>query len=340
MASNPPSGAVDLGTLPDVNVTAQAPASNPITVPAQTQSSGSFVERIISLTIQLGTGSFGGGGANTLTIGPIGDTATQPYNSLRCVVQIQYASAPFPGLATVQVWGLTLSQINQLTIAGTLFNSRKNLIAVQAGDAVNGMTTIFNGEIWLAYPRASQPDMPFVMVANPANGIQLAPANPVTFNGPTNGVTVLTQALQGTGYTLENNGVTGILSNPYFHGSAWDQIKAITSAMGCYGYLDSQKKVYAIWPQNGSRSAGGSLTISPQTGMIGYPEFQQTQIRVRKLFDPKAPLTIGNKIQVQSQFQGASGSWTITQITHDISAQLADGPWETAILANNGVQGS
>lgn len=338
MASNPPSGTVDLGTLPDVNVTAKAPT--PVTVPAQTQSGGSFVERIITLVIQLGTGSFGNSGSNTLTLGPIGNTATQPYNGLRCVVQIQYATAPFPGLAIVQVWGLTLSQINQLTIAGTLFNGRKNLIAVQAGDAVNGMTTVFNGEIWQAYPRASQPDMPFVMLANPANGIQLTPANPTTFSGPTNGVTALSTALQGTGYTLENNGVAAVLSNPYFHGSAWDQVKAITSAMGCYGYLDSAKGVYAIWPLNGARTGGNVPLISPSTGMIGYPEFQQTQIRVRKLYDPRVPLTIGNKIQVQSEFQAATGTWTIAQVTHDISAQLADGPWETAILANNGVQGS
>lgn len=317
-------------TLDDVAVTAPPPAG-----------SSSFVERIITLVIQLGTGPFGNSGSNTITIGPIGGgAATQPYNSLRSVVRIEYASAPFPGLAIVQVFGLTLSQMNQLTIAGTLYDGRKNLISVQAGDSVAGMTTIFNGEIWQAYPRATQPDMAFVMIANPANGPQLTPAQPVSFKGSTNGAAVLTAALAPTGYALENNGVTAILSNPYFHGSAWDQIKAITSAMNAVGYLDSAKMVYAIWPQNGSRSAGSTPLIAPSTGMIGYPEFQQTQIRLQKLFDPRVPLTVGNKIQVQSEFVAANGTWTIKSVTHDISAQLEDGPWETSIMAVNGVAGS
>ena len=339
MGSPAPAGTVDLGTLPDVDVTAKAPT--PTTVTAPTQASGSFVERIITLVIQLKQGTvFKGTGYNTLTLGPIGNTATQPYNSLQCVVQIQNATAPFPGQAIIQVWGLTLSQINQLTTAGLLWSNRGNLIAVQAGDAVSGMTTIFNGQIIEAYPRASQPDMPFVIAAIPSYGIQLTPANPTTFNGPTNGVTVLAAALQGTGYTLENNGVSAILSNPYFHGSAWDQVKAITSAMGCYGYLDSAKGVYAIWPQNGNRSAGNMPMISPQTGMIGYPEFQQTLIHVKKLFDPRTPLTIGNQFRVQNEFTAANGTWTIYSITHDISAQLPDGPWETSISGVNGVMGS
>ncbi len=337
MSSNTP-GVTDLGQLPDVNVTAKAPM--PTTVTAPTQASGSFVERIITLVIQLGTGPFGNTGSNTLTLGPIGNTATQPYNSLQCVVQIQNATAPFPGQAIIQVWGLTLSQINQLTVAGILYSNRNNLVAIQAGDAVTGMTTIFNGQIYDAYPQASQPDMPFVIVANPANAIQLTPAHPVTFNGPTDGVTALAAALAPTKFTLENNGVSAILSNPYFHGSAWDQVKAITSAMGCVGYLNLQKGVYAIWPQNGSRSAGNIPLISPATGMIGYPEFRQVLVKVRTLFNPHVSLTIGNQFRVQSQFTAASGTWTIYSITHDISAQLPDGPWETTLVGVNGVMGS
>jgi len=331
------SGVVDLGTLPDVNVTAQAPTAQtpptPTTVTAPTQASGSFVARIISLVIQLGTGSFGNSGSNTLTLGPIGNAGTQPYNSLRCVVQIQAASAPFPGLAIVQVWGLSLDTINQLSIAGLIWGSRGNYVAIQAGDSVNGLTTIFTGEIVQAYQRANQPEMPLVIVLNPAYGIQLTPANPTTFSGPTNGVTALTAALKPTKFVLENNGVSAILSNPYFHGSAWDQVKAITAAMGAVGYLDSAKSVYAIWPQNGNRTGGNTPLISPQTGMIGYPEFQQRLIRVRTLFDPHASLSVGHEIQVESQLKAANGTWPISTITHDISAQLADGPWETSIVA-------
>lgn len=296
-----------------------------------------YAERIISLTIQLQTGKvFEGTGFNTITLGPIG---SKPYSNLRCVVQIQNASAPFPGFASVRIFGLTLSQINQLTIAGILFDGRRNQISIQAGDSIAGLTTIFTGEIWQAYPQANQPEMAFLMLANPANNIQLAPAQSTTFTGSIAGSTVLSQVLKSTGLTLENNGVTAVISNPHFAGSAWDQINQLVQAMGCFGFLDAAKGVYAIWPKNGSRSGQTSM-ISPATGMIGYPEFQQTQIRVRKLFDPTATLTVGNKIQVQSEFKAATGTWTIYQFQHDIAAQMPDGPWETAILATAGAAGS
>jgi hypothetical protein len=91
--------------------------------------SPAFTERQIKLTIQLGTGTFGESSSNTLGIGPI---SNQLYQGLRCSAIIQNAPTPFPGTAIITVWGLSLSHINQLTIAGLTFDGyRQNKIVMR-----------------------------------------------------------------------------------------------------------------------------------------------------------------------------------------------------------------
>lgn len=282
-----------------------------------------YIERAITLTLRLGKGSFGGSGFNTITLA-----------GLRCAVQIQTTLTPMPGLAVVRVWGLTLSQINELTKAGLLFVERENnVILIEAGDAKSGMTAVFEGSIYQAYPEANQPDMPLVILANPAYNHQLKPVKPTSYKGDIDGVTVLSQIVKSLGLTLESNGVSAMLSNPYFAGTAWEQIKALINAMGCYGYLDSPKKTLAIWKKGAAR-AGRVPIVSPSTGMIGYPEFQQNQVRLKTLFDPTSLLSGGMEIEVQSELKAANGKWSVTTVTTNIAAQMPDGPWEMLVTAS------
>jgi hypothetical protein len=41
-----------------------------------------------------------------------------------------------------------------------------------------------------------------------------------------------------------------------------------------------------IWPKTGGSPTGNAVVFSPETGMIGYPEFEQNRIRVRTVFAP------------------------------------------------------
>ena len=300
-------------------------------------SAPSLVERIIVLTIQLGTGSFGDSGQNTLVLGSITDPKLCP----RCSVHVKLAVAPYPGMAVITVYGLTIEHINQLTIAGILYDGRKNIIQVQAGDLKSGMSVVYTGEIWQAYPKASQPNMAFVILCNPANDIQLTPVSPTSFKGAIDGADVLKQIAQKAGLTLENNAkVSVILSNPYFANTAWEQFKACADAMGVTAMYDPVKKVLAVWPKRGNR--GGNFLVSPDTGMIDYPEFQQAQVTVRQIFEPGNVPISGQRLEVRgSQFKAANGVWSaIYSCDLDISAQLPDGPWEVVITANRDPTGA
>ena len=294
-----------------------------------------YAQRMIVLTIRLGTGTFGTTGQNTLTLGSI----TDPYACPRCSVHIEFASAPYTGSAIVTIYGLTLDHINQLTTPGIPYGWRQNLIEIQAGDLIAGLTTIYTGTILLAYPKASQPQMAFVMMSVPTYGLQLAnigptgmPVTPTSFKGSIDGATVLSTIAKNAGIPLENNaGVSTVLSNPYFPGTAWEQLKACAAAMNVSAMYDPVKRVFAIWPKGGTRGQAG--VISPATGMIDYPEFQQTLIGVRTLFDPGVVFTPGDSFNIEgSQFTAANGTWTTASATLDISAQMPDGPWEIAVV--------
>jgi hypothetical protein len=77
---------------------------------------------------------------------------------------------------------------------------------------------------------------------------------------------------------------------------------------------------------NGTR-AGDPVMVSPQTGLINYPEFEAIQIRVRTSFN--SALQVGKQMQVQSQLTAASGLFKITQAEHFLSSKMPDGDWLT-----------
>ena len=325
--------------LPEVEVTAPAapPPSSPSVPPQAT--TAPYAKRAINITFQLGQGSFGQSGSNQITL-----------TGLRVYVEIESVILPNPPNAVVRIFGMTLSQINQLSQAGLVWQTRgQNLIAVQAGDVGGQMTTVFNGLAFEAYPDFNaQPNVSFVIMANSGAQIQLQPQKPISFNGATSVDTALTRITGNLGIGLENNGVNTTLSYPYFPGAGMQQIMSVLKAADCFGTMDYARNVLAIWPKTGSRSTGGVPTISPNTGMIGYPTFQKNVMTVRTVFDPSlhgpADQAPGQKVNVQSQLQAANGQWTIRKVSYRLMSEMPNGPWEMILetypAANSGANTS
>lgn len=290
---------------------------------------GSFVERKIDLIFELGTGSFGSSGKNQIN-----------FQGLRIEMTMENAGLPSPGaVIMLRVYGLTLSQINDLSKAGLLWDSVQNKLLIKAGDSEKGMAEIFNGEISEAYPDFEQPSSPLVVFAYTGIGLKLKPVDPVSIDGSISGEQALTQIVKPAGLTVENSGVDVQLSNPYFPGSTWDQISRCIQAMDCFAYYDSTAKKIAIWPKNKGRQGGGTPLISPETGMIGYPKFQKNQIIVRTLLDTS--IKQGTDVRVKCGLAAADGTWHISSIYYTLASQMPDGPWEMTITANHeGVSGS
>ena len=164
---------------------------------------------------QLGQGTFGNSGYNTVTL-----------ENLRCTCQIETANLPSPPTAVLVVYGMTLDQMNSLSVAGQLFSHRNNLVTIQAGDDQSGLTTIFTGQITEAYPDGSDPpNVGFVVLSVAGAQIQIPSTNPNSFKGSASIDTVLKQIIQPAGLTLENNKVMATFVNPYFKGTVMEQIQ-------------------------------------------------------------------------------------------------------------------
>jgi hypothetical protein len=62
------------------------------------------------------------------------------------------------------------------------------------------MTTIYRGVIFEAYPDfGSQPEVSFVVSANPGMDLQQTPTEPISIKGPTDVTTVLEQVVNRSG---------------------------------------------------------------------------------------------------------------------------------------------
>jgi hypothetical protein len=285
-----------------------------------------YAVRRLDFQFALGTGSFGGGGSQK----------TISLTRHRAVVTIEHAQIPDPGpTAIAKIYGMTLDEMNALSVAGLLWVSRKNEVVISAGDDKTGMNTIFKGIIQEAYPDfSSMPETFFFVRASPGPLIQLKPSPPLSYNGAIDVATVLGTMAKNAGLALEQNGVSAQLASPYFSGSTWDQIVKAVKSSNLYGTIDSVSSTLAVWAKNGKR-AGETVTLSPDTGMIGYPQFSTTRVIARAIYGNKLAAMIrgpGKPIKISSQLKAADGEFVIAEITYTLTSELPGGPWELAVV--------
>jgi hypothetical protein len=270
----------------------------------------------------------------------LGDSATNnvlTVSGLRSTVTFQNAIGQALPIAIIRIFGLTLNQMNRLTVAGLyLYNpSRigKNTISISAGIIGSQLTTIFTGTIIEAYPDGNQPDMGFFIRATANVALQYNKVPPTTFNGSTSSSTVMQTIATKAGLQFENNNVTSILSYPYFAGTAKNQLVQAAHAAGAYVAFDPILPKVAIWPKiNGARQSSG-IVVSPATGMINYPMFESGGIKIRTIYDPSLIFEPGKPFEVQSQFTAASGQWLPASIGINLSSLVPKGPWEIEVSA-------
>lgn len=292
----------------------------------------SFTKRRITLSIRLAN--------DTKTNQPVkfseSGTDTVTVEDARMSVRIQNSGAPAGSMATVDVYGLSESLMNQLSTLGMVFNMvPKNTLTVQAGDDQNGMSTVFVGTIMIGYADYNQaPDVPFHIEANSILADAVAPAVVSSFTGQAAVADIMAGFARLMGLTFENNGVDTKLSNPYFSGNIRTQMRACADHANINAEVINGS-ILAIWPKGGNRSGGSVPVVSAQTGMILYPAYTQQGIMIRTLFDPK--ITFGGLIQVESRVKAVNdvGRWAVNMLNLALDADVPKGKWEAVIAAYN-----
>ncbi|MDQ0395181.1 baseplate hub protein [Labrys monachus] len=276
-----------------------------------------FSQKRISIQLQLANGQFHGGG-NTATI-----------EGLRCSCHIVNKGGADQSDATAAIFGLPLDLMNQLSNVGTQYNRDfLNTVVIRAGDS-SGMDTVYEGQIFSAFVDAmSMPQVCFRISAKPNIYDQVKPVKPTSIKGSADVAGMMSNLAKQMGLAFEGNGVNVKLANPYYYGSAWMQAMQIAEHAGIEWIVD--KGTLAI-SMPGKPRQGSTPLISKETGLVGYPAFNETEIILRALYNPA--VRYGGDIEVKSDLTPANGKWIVKLIEYDLESQMPGGSWFMTIIA-------
>ena len=296
----------------------------------------SYVQRQIRLTFLLGNSTFGDTGSNTVTV-----------SGHRVQCHIEKVIGPGTGQAQIRVFGMRPSDMAQLSaLTQAAMVSQNDQVIVEAGDSDSGLSVVFQGGIIVGQQCLNtQPETSLFIIANAGASANVQVTLPVSYPGSADVATILSGIASVAGWAFENNGVSMQVQTQYLAGSPMDQLhKVAECGRGRFFYtiddgvaVDAngqsyKKQTLAIWPAGGAR--GGSIPlISPDTTMVGYPNYSNSLagIEVQSVFNPQ--LTVGGQVRVEvgadCPLKNATGTWGTYQIVHDIESETPGGQWFT-----------
>jgi hypothetical protein len=254
-------------------------------------------------------------------------------SGLRSSVSITIQGQNNTTACNVRIWGLPLSITNQLsTLSYTLRKPGSQTISINASAYESeNLSLTFKGYIRDAYADIQgAPDAPFHVTADTTGSPAVANTPPNSYNQSSVQASQIFQTLANqAGFHFENNNITSVLRYPYFWGSWKAQLQQLAEAANCSFICESG--VLAAWPTGKNRASAGNPTISPQTGMVGYPAAiaGTGRMKVRTIYNPG--FKYNQNVTVQSSIKPANGNWNICSITHDLETLKFKGQWYTTL---------
>ena len=174
-----------------------------------------------------------------------------------------------------------------------------------------------------------QPNVPFHVQAYAGAYENSKPVPPTSQPGSQDVGTLMQTVAKAGGLQFENSGVSARIQNPYLPGTAVQQMHALAEAARIERVIDCG--TLAIWPAGGSRQ-GEPAVISPQTGLVGYPQFDSQGVIFTTLWQPT--LAYGGQITLQSSMTPACGTWIIHKLSYSLASMMHNGPWFCEVWAH------
>lgn len=278
-----------------------------------------YAKRKIDITFNLGLGTFGEDKGSDVTL-----------SGHRVSLSLSLAGGASQPTAQFRIFGLPLSMMNQLTRIGPITGEfRVNNVLIAAGDDGGPMSVVHMGTIYTAFADFNAaPDVAFDVISRSGLVESMRPVNARSYKGATDAADVMSDLAAEMNVAFERNGVSVILQNPYFPGTALAQVQRCADAAHIDYTLD--RGTLAVWSRNGSRMASSDIRIAADTGMIGYPAFTSGGVALRTLFNPA--VVLGSKVQVESELTVANGRWNVYSVAHTLETEVPNGQWFTDIL--------
>lgn len=272
----------------------------------------SFTQKDLQFTFTMAGQNFTGQTGNSVTI-----------SGLRAMVTYT-AEGNALSSVTCQIYGISLDIMNQLTtLQGDITTQFQNTLTISTIDG-DVSSLLFSGTIYSSW--ASFENMPDVYMHVQAGAYFVNQVTPVTarsYAQPTTVDTIFRDFANALGRPFANNGVNvTIPGGLYLKGTVIEQANRLAKQAGCYWSIESG--ALTIWPRNGSLP-GDARVINSQTGMIGYPAFDNVSVTVQMLYKPYTYW--GSLVRIESSLPRANGEMTIIGLSHHLSSNMPDGPW-------------
>ncbi len=194
-------------------------------------------------------------------------------------------------------------------------DKKRKLLRVEAGRVSTGYSLVFEGDITSAVG-AQPPDITMTLKAatgDHAKGDIVSRSQP----GTTPLRNIAAAIAQDLGLTLSFQAQPKMISNYSFTGSAAKQVEQLGQLGRVNAYVDDGVLVVKDW---NAPLANRIRLVNMDTGMIGIPEFTETGIKVKMLFDNQTVL--GGALRVQSRLNpAASGDYTVSKLSFELASR-------------------
>lgn len=219
----------------------------------------------------------------------------------------------------VKITNLDEATRNYLLTETSPFNKSKKrkLLTVEAGRKSTGYSLVFAGDITNTVG-AQPPDITLTLKAatgDYAKGQIIASSQP----GVVPLRNIASRIAQDLGLSLTFEAKPKQISNYSFTGSAVKQVEQLGAMGRVNAYIDDRALVVKDF---NAPLAKRTRELSPDTGMIGIPEFTEQGIKVKMLFDNQTVL--GGGVNITSKINpAANGLYTVFKLGFELASRDA-----------------
>lgn len=307
-----------------------APGYTPVLPQQATTGQPSFVQRLLQFTVTLAPTPGNPQPATYPQPSTFAGANTFTFQNARSSAQIKQAGSPQGSTADIAIYGLDGGLMNALSSLNRVYNQIGfNTVQVSAGNTAGGFTPVFSGTVqFSAADYNQQPDVPLRLICQSGQAYSVISATPTSYQGNTNVADVMSGLARLMNVEFENNGVTSKINNPYYPGTAMQQVQQLAAHAHIHAELVDGDTKLAIWPIGGARTSTSVPTLTPTTGIIGYPTFSPNgYMYLRHIFNPQ--VSFGGQLVVSgSSIQQANRTWNIYGLDLTLDSLVPLGRWE------------
>lgn len=269
-------------------------------------------------------------GANSVFPGTNSNTLVLSDMAVSARVQ---AVARLSTQADIRIFGMKQADMSALTVAWAnppvVLDNLVILEANNSTDDNDAWTQVFKGTIIEAQPDyRDMPNVSFMLSAMTGYYQKINPVAPTSYPYQVDIGAAASEIIErmGSPWTYVDGGATGVLTNPYFWGTLWDQLSQACAAANADFYIQGDEIL--IVPGGQPRQSAPSVVLSKNTGLIGYPMFERSGLNVTAIFDPA--FLCGTPLDIETANPpNVSGRWYPYAIMHALESRLPKGLWES-----------